>query len=257
MDKKLNGKSSNFFKKEGFYVVLFVCLCIVATVAAVSIRNNKAKEKPPVAQNSVTKPNTDLAINTSNGKSTTNTTQSKTEVPNALEVNKTTTPSPAITVPKTGATAVVAQAVDTKFIKPVDGTLARPYSTDTVYCQTIGTYKTNNGVDIVAKLGSPVYAVLDGKIEAIDNDGTELGQYIVISHSNGLKTVYSNLDTNLTVKVGDSVKKGAIIGKVGKTRESYSDEKYGDHLHFEVMKGNDYLDPTKYVSYSVASNSNQ
>ena len=47
MDKRLFDKSSNFFKKEGFYVILFVCLCIVATIAAVTARNNKTVTKPP------------------------------------------------------------------------------------------------------------------------------------------------------------------------------------------------------------------
>ena len=41
MDKNSNNKTINFFKKEGFYVVLFICLCIVATVASISASNNK------------------------------------------------------------------------------------------------------------------------------------------------------------------------------------------------------------------------
>ncbi len=41
MDKNANNKTLNFFKKEGFYVILFVCLCIVATVASITANNNK------------------------------------------------------------------------------------------------------------------------------------------------------------------------------------------------------------------------
>ena len=60
MDKKLFNKSSNFLKREGFYVILFVCLCIVATVAAVTSKNNKIVKAPSptnVAQKDVSKVN--------------------------------------------------------------------------------------------------------------------------------------------------------------------------------------------------------
>jgi murein DD-endopeptidase MepM/ murein hydrolase activator NlpD len=245
MDKRLFDKSSNFFKKEGFYVVLFLCLCVVATVAAVTARNNRAKTNPPVVledQNA----GSQVSLNTDTS------TETKTEVENALEVKKGNESSKAITVPKEGA-AAVSKTVDTKFVKPVEGSLAREYSSTPVMSDTLGWYKTVNGIEIVAKLGTDVKAVLDGKVEVVDNDKTELGKYVIINHQNGLKTVYANLDENVSVKVGDSVKKGAIIGKIGKTRESFSEEKFGDHLLFEVMKGSDYIDPATYVKYTVAS----
>lgn len=242
MDKRLFDKSSNFFKKEGFYVILFVCLCIVATVAAVAARNNKlVKNQPPVVEQP--KNNVDLAAN--------NIDDEKTELPNALQV-KNAAPSNGITVPKEGTSSTaVSSTVNTTFAKPVEGNLARAYTTDTVYCATIGTYKTNNGIEIKATLGKPVYSVLDGKVEVVDNDGTDLGKYIVINHQNGLKTVYANLDEKVNVKAGDSVKKGQQIGKVGKTRGSYSDEEFGDHLHFQVKRGNNYEDPAKHVTYEA------
>jgi murein DD-endopeptidase MepM/ murein hydrolase activator NlpD len=242
MDKRLFDKSSNFFKKEGFYVVLFICLCVVATVAAVTARNNRIKDnKPPVVQE---EKNGEVALNTGNN--------AEVIVNNALEVKRPTEPSKVVSVPREGSSAV-SKTVDTKFAKPVDGTLARKYTTDLVYCETIGTYKTNHGMEIKAELGTSVKAVLDGKVELVDNDQTTLGKYVIINHQNGLKTVYANLDENVTVKVGDTVKKGKVIGKVGNTRESYSEEKFGDHLHFEVMKGKDYADPSRYVTYVTSS----
>ncbi len=236
MDKRLFDKSSNFFKKEGFYVILFVCLCIVATVAAITARNSKSVTKPPVVQETT---ETNLAANNTDGQTT--------EIPNATQVKNDTN----ISVPKNGSdSTAVSQTVDYTFVKPVEGTKATTYNTGLVKCETIGTYKTNNGIEIVAKVDSPVYSVLDGKVEAIHNDGTELGQYIIIDHQNGLKTVYANLKEDVKVKVGDTVKKSQVIGAVGKTRGSYSNEYYGDHLHFEVMKDNQYVNPAKYVTYS-------
>lgn len=237
MDKRLFDKSSNFFKKEGFYVILFVCLCIVATVAAITARNGKSVNKPPVVQENTE--NKVAANNPDNSQGS--------EMPNAMQVKK----DPEISVPKSGsASAAVTNTADYKFVKPVEGTNATTYNTGLVKCETIGTYKTNNGIEIQAKLNSPVYAVLDGKVEAVKNDGTELGQYVVIDHQNGLKTVYANLKEDVKLKVGDKVKKSQIIGSVGETRGSYSNEPYGTHLHFEVMKSNEYVDPARYVTYS-------
>jgi septal ring factor EnvC (AmiA/AmiB activator) len=236
MDKRLFDKSSNFFKKEGFYVILFVCLCIVATVAAITARNSKSVTKPPVVQETT---DTNLAANNTEGQSS--------EIPNATQVKK----NSDISVPKNGSSSTaVSQTIDYKFVKPVEGTQATSYNTGLVKCETIGTYKTNNGIEILAKLNSAVYSVLDGKVEAVNNDGTELGQYIVIDHQNGLKTVYANLKDDVKLKVGDKVKKGQVIGSIGETRGSYSNESYGDHLHFEVMKDNQYVNPAKYVTYS-------
>jgi hypothetical protein len=48
MDKKMFNKSSNFFKREGFYVILFICLCIVATVAVVATRNSNHVKNTPI-----------------------------------------------------------------------------------------------------------------------------------------------------------------------------------------------------------------
>lgn len=236
MDKRLFDKSSNFFKKEGFYVILFVCLCVVATVAAITARNSKSVKQPPVVQQNN---KTNVASNPEG--------QSNQIPTNALQVQN---PSN-ISVPNKGASsAAVTKTTDYKFAKPVEGTLARGYTTDLVKCDTTNSYKTNYGIEISAKLDSPVHAVLDGKVEVVKNDNPELGQYIIINHQNGLKTVYANLRDDVKVKVGDKVTKGQLIGYVGKTRSSYSEEKFGDHLHFEVMKGTAYVDPAKYVTYS-------
>ncbi|MCS4474016.1 hypothetical protein JQ032_07000 [Clostridium botulinum] len=48
MEKKPSNKKSNFFKKEGFYVVLFLCLCIVAAIAAISVKSNSHVKKEPI-----------------------------------------------------------------------------------------------------------------------------------------------------------------------------------------------------------------
>lgn len=240
MDKKLFSKTSNFFKKEGFYVILFVCLCIVATVAAVTSKNAKSTQKPPVAN--------EQTSNEGNKQTALIDDQLKNDYQNALEVKKNS--NTGITVPNNGS-AAVASIVDTKFVKPVEGTLARPFSEDPVWSDTTETSRPNFGLDIKADLGKDVYAVLDGKVEEVGDSKLGYGMQVVINHQNGLKTEYANLDPNSIVAKGKTVKKGEKIGKVGNTTLRTSYEKYGSHLHFAVLKGKEYVDPARYIKYDI------
>lgn len=241
MDKKLFSKTSNFFKKEGFYVILFVCLCIVATVAAVTSRTARQPKKPPVASEQ--------------GKNDTKQTgliaeEPTVDYPGALQVKQNTNNNSNVNVPKTGSTSV-SKSVDTTFAKPVVGTLARAYSEDPVWSDTTETYRPNFGIDIKADLGKDVLSALDGKVEEVGDSKEGYGVQVVINHQNGLKTVYANLDPNGLVAKGKTVKKGEKIGKVGNTTLRTSYEKYGSHLHFAVLKGKDYVDPAKYIKYDT------
>lgn len=239
MDKKPFNKTSNFFKKEGFYVILFVCLCIVATVAAVTVNNNRlvknsALKQADAVQQDSTKEIPKVAEQPSNN------------YQNALQVKKDSKSN--TTTNSSSASTSVSTNVDTSFCKPVEGTIGRAYSENPVFWDSTGSYRANLGIDIKTTLGKPVYAVLGGKVESI-NSSTADGVEIVINHQNGLKTVYSNLDPKVNVKSGQFVKKGLQIGTVGKTTLRSAYENYGDHLHFAVMKGDSFVNPAKYVKY--------
>ena len=54
MNKNKKDKVKDFFRKEGFYLVLFLCLCIIATVAVVTTKRNKTLEESNKAQNEFT-----------------------------------------------------------------------------------------------------------------------------------------------------------------------------------------------------------
>lgn len=91
----------------------------------------------------------------------------------------------------------------------------------------------NNGVDIGAPAGTPIYAAASGKvIIALNNGGWNggFGNYVVINHPNGTQTLYAHMIRTGT-SVGASVTKGQLIGYVGRTGKAT-----GNHLHFEVHK---------------------
>jgi len=101
----------------------------------------------------------------------------------------------------------------------------------------------HNAVDIKAPEGTPVYATADGmvrKVKQNHEEGVGYGRYIIIDHENGYSTLYSQL-SKYNVKEGKEVKRGDVIGYVGSSGIST-----GPHLHYEVMKDGENVDPEKY-----------
>lgn len=240
MDKKFLNKTLNFFKKEGFYVILFVCLCVVATVAVLTAKNNKHVDNTPASHQNISQEKSNQEVAKAGNEPSLN-------YDNALQVKKSTKTE--TNVSKNDAVSKgVSNSVTVTFQKPVEGSVARVYSEDPVYWDSTGSYRPNLGYDIKADLGKPVFAVADGKVEEVSSV-TQDGVQVTINHQNGLKTVYSNLDPKVKVTKGQAITKGATIGTVGKTTLRAAYEKYGDHIHFAILKGKDYVDPSKYLKY--------
>ncbi len=113
---------------------------------------------------------------------------------------------------------------------------------------------SSNNVNIIAsKSGVVVYPTADVQnncpsSSSLSNCGGGYGNYVVIQHSDGNYTLYGHMyEGSITVKAGDSVEQGQVIGKMGSSGNST-----GNHLHFEVREGqNAYsatVDPLNYVS---------
>ena len=99
------------------------------------------------------------------------------------------------------------------------------------------------GVDVFCAAGTPVYAPMDGVVESVANNDSELdyGPMLIIRHGeeNGLRTLYGHLslDTLEWVREGQSVVAGERIAGVG---EPPTNGNWPPHLHFQVI--NDLLD---------------
>lgn len=92
---------------------------------------------------------------------------------------------------------------------------------------TEGASSNHKGIDIGASSGSDIVAAADGTV-TISTYSYSAGNYIMINHGGGVSTVYMHC-SKLLVSVGETVKKGQVIAKVGST--GYST---GPHLHFGV-----------------------
>lgn len=135
--------------------------------------------------------------------------------------------------------------VKEQFIKPVEGEITTKFSMDgLIYSNTLQEWITHRGIDIKAEKTTVVKAAADGKIKAIKED-PRYGLSIIIEHSDGFSTVYSSLLSTEFVKEGDSVKQGQSIGTVGNS--AVFETLDGSHLHFEILKDNEYVNPDIYI----------
>ncbi len=132
-----------------------------------------------------------------------------------------------------------------EFTMPVEGEITKGFAKDNlIYSETLEEWIVHLGIDIKAERTSVVKAAEEGTISSIKND-PRYGLTVVIEHTNGYKSVYSNLLTTEFVVEGEKVEKGQSIGTVGNSAAfEIVDE---PHLHFEITKDNVNVDPNIYL----------
>jgi murein DD-endopeptidase MepM/ murein hydrolase activator NlpD len=102
----------------------------------------------------------------------------------------------------------------------------------------------HSGIDMSAKIGTPIFAPADGVVEYAKYKGS-YGNYLLINHPFGFKTAYGHLE-KFAVKSGDYIAKGDLIGYVGNTGRST-----GAHLHYEIRYLHKWLNPDKFLTWSA------
>ena len=103
-----------------------------------------------------------------------------------------------------------------------------------------GVPKMHSGIDFTAKTGTDIYSTGDGVVENVKRSYTGYGKHVIINHGFGYKTLYAHM-SEFSVRKGQKVKRGDIIGKVGNTGTST-----GPHLHYEVIRNNKKIDPANF-----------
>lgn len=131
---------------------------------------------------------------------------------------------------------------------PLEGEILETFSNgELVKSATTGVWQSHNGIDIAGTLGDTVCAMDAGVIENIENHPL-WGVTVTIDHQNGIYSRYCNLNTGLSVNAGDKVEAGTVIGALGDTADIESAME--THLHFEVLRGEIYIDPVSYIGNS-------
>lgn len=114
---------------------------------------------------------------------------------------------------------------------PTVGKIARAFGGD------------NKGVDIAGTRGQNVVAAADGQVVYSGSGLRGYGNLVIIQHTPAFLTAYGHNDS-LSVREGESVKRGQVIAKMGQT-----DSSNGVKLHFEVRENGTPVDPTRFVKF--------
>lgn len=134
------------------------------------------------------------------------------------------------------------------FVNPVENaTIIKEYAENhLVEDKTSGYWQTHQAIDYLAEVGAKVFAVYNGQVEKIEQSMMD-GTVITIKHADGLKTVYRCLSEDVLVSEGEKVVSGQQIGSVC---ENLLEKADGCHLHFELYKNDELIDPTPYFAES-------
>ena len=214
MEKKFSF-SDQPMKVKIIYGAVIAVLCRSAIIVGIVSVASRKEETPPVDN---TPPVTDVTPPPSTDNNTDNNKQPEPEKPKA-----------------------------TSFVAPLVGVVAKGHSLEMpVFSATLNEWRVHTGIDIAAEEGAEVYAGADGQVTNVYYDNY-YGKSVEITHPDGIVSVYSNLDgETINVKVGDTVKTGARIGKIGDTSlTELADEA---HLHFAVKVNGVNVNPLDYIT---------
>ncbi|MDU1232621.1 MAG: M23 family metallopeptidase [Clostridium sp.] len=252
MDKNFKQKLKDLMSRDGFYIALFLCLCVVVTVGTFSYKKFSAQNQA----NKIQETSEDDSYNTDDNNEVAN---ANNQIPNAERVENSVTNEESKNNNKedkqqnkdSNKSTVVSTNNSVNFVVPLNGVESRNYTYPKPVQVGENVFRTIKGVNLEAKIGTEVKAVADGVVDLVENSGVEEGIVVEIKHANGLKTRYGNLDENTSVKQGDKVTANQVIGKVGDTAKVYSSDVFGEFLNLQVINANgEQVNPESYFTFS-------
>ena len=213
---------SGFMKRNAMYLLILLCIASVATVIALAATGNFGEQSIDIDGEQNNNDNTDIP-----------TVGDPDDKPSDTPIVK---PDP----------PVDGTPVDTPltFTAPCNGTVTVTYSdTVLVWNSTLGQYSTHLAVDFVAE-DLRVLAVAGGTVKEVGYDALD-GNYVIITHKDGYESRYFSLGDGVTLKAGDTVAEGDVIGTMSTTMAKESLD--GNHLHFEMSKDGVDIDPLSVI----------
>lgn len=136
--------------------------------------------------------------------------------------------------------------IESRNIMPVNGEISHPFSNgELVKSETLGVWKTHDGCDILCALGTDVLSMSSGTVKEIDEDPL-WGVTVIVEQNNGLEVHYCGLAKELSIKAGQTVQEGAIIGKTSDTCQAEIVQQ--PHLHLGVKQGGKWIDPMSVIN---------
>lgn len=97
---------------------------------------------------------------------------------------------------------------------------------------------------ITAHSSGTIIEIQDGRSNMKGSVGNiAYGNYVKIQHQNGYQTLYAHLKNNINLKINQYIEAGQVIGYMGDSGNAY-----GKHLHFEVWKDGQRMNPLEYIN---------
>ena len=217
-----NGKAAAFFRKNVYYIVIVACVLALGTIITISAVANRRQQSSPTPQTVDETP---------------------TQQVDEPADEPADTPAPQDEEPaqeQSGATEPTPQPL--QFSMP--GTLCEVYfeyaMDQLVFHQTLGCWAVHKGCDFTIGGTGEVLAVADGVVKSIGSNILE-GVVISVEHPDGYVSVYKSLADDPAVQVGQTVKRGDVLGIADDS--AYNEISDGAHLHLEITRNGAYIDP--------------
>ena len=213
---------------QGYYIALILCAAAIGITGYVYYRN--ANQAEPVSLE-----------------------ETVGEVPALIEDEVdvpviATQPAPKATKPAAteATTTAPTEKKPMKTMSPVSGDSIFGYSMEALsYNQTTRDWRGHNGVDLAAEAGAEVKAAADGEVYTVFEDDA-MGTTVVIRHADGYTTKYASLAENVSVKPGDTVTMGQVIGYASDS--AIVESTLGTHVHFGVTCNDAPVDPAEFLA---------
>ncbi len=256
----MKNRLAKLIEKDGFYIILFICVCVVAISAVFASRRNLTESN----KDNLSQVEDFIIIDEELGLESSTISEDKEDekVMEPMEEIREFEDEELVEEEEAKETMsegeIEEMDEDLEFIeeenieelaesmiKPVEGILGADFTKDNlIYSETLDEWTGHKGIDILAEEGSQVVAALSGKVQEVYNDQL-WGTVIILDHGNGIMTKYANLSTENMVQEGVQVNKGEVIGKVGRTASI--EMMMEPHIHFEVIKDGMSVDPKQHI----------
>ena len=227
-----------FYKEKGFYASILAGVVAIAAICAVCLGMVDTKEESSLPDS--------MVADATNAPQATEAPAAVPETAEVAKVEPTATPE-ATKKPEAKETVKTQNTADklhfnqeTGLLWPVSGEVLMEYSPDkVVYFKTLQQYRTNPAILIESKVGTEVKSSAAGVVKSVSKED-ETGTTVTVSIGDDFSVVYGQLK-GVTVKKGDSVKEGQIIGQVASPSKYYASE--GANLYYQVLQKKSTVNP--------------
>lgn len=245
MSNYSDNRMTRFLTGKSFYLVLGLCLAAAGTAAYLAVGSALGEPEPqPLDQPLPQLQEWGFPQYEEAGRSQSGVAVSSSQPPVSSVAPQSSYSQPESAAADSRQSAVPKPSPNSQFVLPLSGEIITAYSNgELIKSETLGDWRTHNGLDLAAEEGTPVAAAAEGTVTSVRSDPL-WGFVVEIDHSGEVTSIYCGLSKETAVKQGDAVKAGQIIGTVGAIP---AESLMPSHLHFELKQQGKWIDPQQMI----------